>query len=166
MKALPLFIALCVTAVLSSSFQGRQNPVTLSYELEYLENNELNVVVTADLEAGWHIYGLSPKENGPIPSKLAIHDTILYTPVDSSFSRSNAIFTIDAAFGIELEYYEGQAVFVQKVRLNQPVEELLFTFEYQVCDDWTCLKPEWLDQSLFVKKGFYQATDKKLQLDK
>jgi len=156
MKVLSLStLMLCAGFFLLSS-QDLEKPATISYDLEYLDNNEINVVVTIDLEMGWHVYGLTPKENGPVPATLEIYDTTAYQSVGDAFARTEAIHKMDNAFGVELEYYEDQAVFVQKVKLNEAVTELQFSFEYQVCDDWMCLKPDWLDESVVLKKNFFK----------
>lgn len=155
-------IVMFCTSILFLSNQDQGKPATIGYELEYLDNNEINIVVTIDLELGWHVYGLTPKENGPVPAKLDVYDTTAYQPVGDAFTRTEAILEMDKAFGVELEYYEDQAVFVQKVKLNEPVAELQFSFEYQVCDDWMCLKPEWLDESVEIKKDFF----KKVSIEK
>lgn len=133
------------------------DPATLSYSLEYLGNNQVEVVVELGLEPEWHTYSLTQNNPmGPLASVLTVRDTSLYKKVGNPYSKSPMHKEFEPAFDMEVEYYETEAVFRQKVQLLKKTATIKGVFEYQVCNQERCLPPSFNEFELDVKNGYFQ----------
>jgi len=48
------------------------NPVTWETSVEKINDSEFNLLITAGIEAGWHLYSQNVPEGGPIPTSIKI----------------------------------------------------------------------------------------------
>ena len=56
-----------------SVFAQIQDPVKWSFEVVALEENEVDLVITASIEEGWHMYA-QDVEGGPIPTSFTFFE--------------------------------------------------------------------------------------------
>ncbi|HJH61256.1 MAG TPA: thioredoxin family protein [Bacteroidetes bacterium] len=119
------------------------NPVTWSCTAESLGNNEYNVVMKADIEDGWHLYSQNIPDGGPVPTTFTFEENPAYQLVGEVKESDNAIEHDDPTFNIRLSYFEKNAVFTQKVKLNGDASVTLTgEVEFMCCNDGTCIPPE------------------------
>ncbi len=101
--------------------------------------------LTAKLDAGWHLYSLSPTPNNiPIATTVsfaeapAVESFALYQPKPEK--------KLDPNFGYEIEMYAGEAVLLVNAQLRKDASggELPLTAKvrYQTCNDKTCKLPK------------------------
>jgi thiol:disulfide interchange protein DsbD len=134
------------------------DPVDIKYSIDYLGNNELEAVVTLDIEDEWHTYSLTQDNPmGPLATVLDINDTTFYEKVGKPYSPSKMHKEEDAAFGIVVEFYEHEAIFKQKIKLTDNTDVVKGVFEYQVCNNERCLPPAYEPFELKVNPGYYVA---------
>ncbi|MFY0673540.1 MAG: thioredoxin family protein [Bacteroidia bacterium] len=135
------------------------DPVDITYSIDYLGNNEIEAVVSLEVEDGWHTYSLTQDNPmGPLATVLDIRDTTFYKKIGKPYSPSKMHKEEDAAFGIVVEYYEHEAIFKQKIKLTDNTSIIKGVFEYQVCDNEKCLPPFYEPFELKVKDGYYAAS--------
>jgi DsbC/DsbD-like thiol-disulfide interchange protein len=101
--------------------------------------------LTADVQEGWHLYSLKPMAEGPIPTRIWIAE-------GQPFALAGAIqapppqVQQDPSFGIEVELYEGEAVFSLPVRVAAGTppgaQKLVVSAAYQSCNNKLCLPPK------------------------
>jgi len=104
-----------------------------------------NVKLLAAVQEGWHMYSLKPMAEGPIPTRIWIAD-------GQPFSLAGAVHVPDpqvmqdASFGMEVELYEGEAVFTLPVRVAPGAapgaQKLVVSASYQSCNNKLCLPPK------------------------
>lgn len=137
------------------------DPVQWSFSTESLGNNEFNVIFKADIEAGWHIYSQNLNGEGPIPTTFQFAEDSRYERI-GDVMEGKAIVHFDNAFGIELNYFEKEAIFTQKVKVlgKEPVA-VKGELEFMVCNDGMCLPPTQVEFDINLDGATIANTDAK-----
>ncbi len=138
------------------------NPVSWDTSVEKLSESEFNLLITASIEDGWHLYAQEVPEGGPIPTSISFVEQednfiLLGSPVEGEGHEE-----YDQVFQMDIKYFEGQAIFKQKVRLLTDEQvKILGSLEFMVCDDTNCLPPDVIDLSFELqgKAGEADAVD-------
>ena len=147
-----LLLSLFLTTVfhINVNAQPDNNPVKWSTTVQSLSEGLYQINFTADIESPWHMYDLGPYDGGPNATSFTFESSPDIELVGGVSQVTNPIKIQDALFGMEIGYYEGKAVFAQKVRLDKGVSKasLKVNIEWMVCDDGSCLPPT--DQDLVV----------------
>jgi len=128
------------------------NPVTWETSVEKINDSEFNLLITAGIEEGWHLYSQNVPEGGPIPTsiKIALDDS-KYQLI-GSVQEGKGHEEYDNVFDMDIKYFESQAVFKQRIRLLSS-EKLTLSgvLEFMVCDDTNCLPPTEVDLTFEVE---------------
>ena len=104
----------------------------------------IHVVLTAKIEAGWHVYSLTQPKNGPSPLSVAVPGGQPFTRA-GAVTESAPIVTFDPAFKARTQYFEESATITVPTRITPGTRPgptpLRVKIEYQVCNDRLCLPP-------------------------
>ncbi|MBR5349840.1 MAG: hypothetical protein IK124_01235 [Prevotella sp.] len=112
-----------------------QNPVAVSAEREYADNNDQYVYVKFTIYRGFHIYGHVSSEDPFIPTKVNI---VLPKGVSAVEPLELPAARVLSKNGTTI--YEDTAVFRQKIS-GKVGGDITCEVEYQCCDDNVCLPP-------------------------
>jgi hypothetical protein len=103
------------------------------------------VKVVAQIQKGWHIYGLTPVADGPIATRLWVADgqpAALAGPVQGTEPQTMQ----DPAFNMEVQLYEGEVSFSLPMRLTAAAppgaQKIVLNASFQSCDNKICLPPK------------------------
>ena len=120
-------------------------PVKWSFDSKKLKSDEVELILKASIDEGWHVYSIDLPPNGPIPTSFHFEKSDKYELIDDIFS-SEPIEKYDNAFEMMLKYYDGEAIFKQKVKIktNEPFI-IKGELEFMACDDSRCLPPEYVE---------------------
>ena len=122
--------------------QGQMvNPVHFSSQLKKLKGNEGEIVFSATVDDGWHVYSTDMGNDGPISATFNVVKMEGAEPVGKLKPRGNIIKQYDKMFGMELRFFEKKAQFVQKIRFTKPQYVIDCYLEYGACNDEMCLPP-------------------------
>ena len=129
--------------LLASLFVQAQilDPVSFRTEFNKVSDDVAEIVFTAQIDPGWHIYSTELGDGGPISASFNIdrmtgaHEDGKLLPV----GNEQAVF--DKLFNMEVRYFEKTAKFVQRVRLEGGAYRLEGYLEYAACNDQNCLPP-------------------------
>ncbi len=135
-----LSILLLVMTVVTVCAQ-MNDPVHFKSELKKLKGNEAELVFSATIDEGWHVYSTDLGEDGPIAATFNVVKMVGAEKVGKLQPRGNVIKKFDQLFGMELKYFEGAATFVQKIRFTKPEYEIDCYLEYGACNDKMCMPP-------------------------
>ena len=94
----------------------------------------------AIIQHGWHLYATYvpyPSE-GPLPTLFSFKDNEKYQIIDSIIQQT-PIIKYDKNFGIDLAYYEHEAIFFQKIKLIDKTTTAVGNINYMICNDKTCI---------------------------
>ena len=122
--------------------QGQMvNPVHFSSQLKKLKGNEAEIVFSATIDNGWHVYSTDMGNDGPISATFNVVKMEGAETVGKLQPRGNIIKQYDKMFGMELRFFEKKAQFVQKIRFTKPQYVIDCYLEYGACNDEMCLPP-------------------------
>lgn len=136
-------------ALLVAPLAAAQNPI--SWKLERaapakpaVPNGKLDVILTADIEEGWHLYSITQPPGGPVTTRIWMPDGQPFQG-DGAIQSPAPLKERDPNFDMEVEYYEGQAVFTIPVKVSAAApagaQKLRVNAIYQSCNEKMCLPP-------------------------
>ncbi len=132
----------------SASYAQIHDPVAWETSVEKINDSEFELVISASIEEGWHLYSQNVPEGGPIPTSIKITEDATNFQLIGKTSEGKGHEEFDNVFGMNIKYFESQAVFKQKIRLlSSDKIKIAGIIEFMVCDDTNCLPPTEIDLS-------------------
>jgi len=122
-------------------------PVSWSFSHENIAENRYELRLTANIEAGWYIYGTQIPPGGPIPTSVEIADGAGFRKI-GELRYPRAIEKFDPNFNMTLQMFPGVVVFRQVVEVtsDSPVT-IRGEVAFMACDDTRCLPPDFVEFS-------------------
>ena len=103
------------------------------------------VKLLAAVQDGWHLYSLKPMTEGPIATRIWIAEGQPFLLAGAVRAPEPRVMQ-DPSFGMEVELYEGEAVFTLPVRVAPGAapggQKLVVSASYQSCNNKLCLPPK------------------------
>ena len=121
------------------------DPVHFTSSLKTTSGAEAEIVFTAKIDAGWHVYSTDIGEDGPISATFNVVKMDGAETVGKLTPRGNVIKKFDNMFGMELKFFENTATFVQKIKFTKPDYAIDCYLEYGACNDEACMPPTQVD---------------------
>lgn len=118
-----------------------QDPVKFNSELKILAADEAEVVFTAAIDKGWHVYSTDLGDGGPISANFNVEKIFGAEVVGKLKPVGKEISTFDKLFEMKVRYFENTAQFVQKLKLTGGAYQIEGYLEYGACNDENCLPP-------------------------
>lgn len=138
-KAIPaliFFFSLTVSAQI-------HDPVQWNTKVEQLTENEYELVFSAIIEENWHVYSQDLPEGGALPTRFIFEDAGKKYELIGQTLESESVTEYDQVFDMELTYFADQAIFRQKIKIqDSTLASINAKIEYQVCDDKACIFEE------------------------
>ena len=118
-----------------------KDPVKFKTELTALSDTEAEVVFTATMDKGWHVYSTDLGDGGPISATFNVDNKSGVELVGKLKPVGTEVYTFDKLFEMKVRYFENTAKFVQKVKFTGGAYAIEGYLEYGACDDESCLPP-------------------------
>lgn len=136
-KLFSFFTLLCVAVLLKAQIQ---EPVKFTTELKKLSETEAQLIFSATIDAGWHVYST---ELGDGPTSATFHAVELKGATLKGKLRAEGQehSAFDEMFNMQVRYFELSARFVQDLTLTGGAYALEGYLEYGACNDENCLPP-------------------------
>ncbi len=147
MRKLQLFCSLILTMFCFPVTAQIQEPVKFKTEWKELSANEAEIVFSATIEKGWHVYSTEIGEGGPTPATFNIDKIEGAELIGKLTPIGNEIKQMDPIFEMEVKYFEDVAKFSQKIKLTGGNYTISGFLEYGACNDASCLPPTSVDFS-------------------
>ena len=125
------------------------DPVHFTSQLKELGNDEAEIIFTAKIDQGWHVYSTN-LTGGPIAATFNVVKMEGAEKVGKLRPRGNEQKTFDKLFDMEVRYFENTATFVQKIKFTKPKHVIDCYLEYGACNDQVCMPPSTVE---FKKTG-------------
>ena len=138
---LSFLIAFLITA---PTWAQIQDPVKWNFEIEAVDENEVDLIIRADIDAGWHLYSQDAGE-GPVPTSFTFFENE-NIKTKGKVKEGESHEEYDPNFESVLRYFDTEAIFKQRIKLLTEESTLLKgELQFMVCNDAMCLPPEWVD---------------------
>ena len=118
------------------------NPVKWNYSLKETKASEAEIIITAAIDKGWHLYDMNLPEDGPVSTSFSFSEMKGVKLIGKVISRSKPIEKYDNNFDMNLRWFENSAVFAQKIKItDKKTFSIKGETDFMVCDDKQCLPP-------------------------
>ncbi len=116
-------------------------PVKWSFRSEKTADNKFDIIMTADIDHGWHLYAMDIAEGGPIATSFTFDEPSAYTLDGKPVAVDKPEVKFDNSFGMNIGMHSEKAEFRQKITVSQfPVTVKGFV-TFMSCDNKQCLPP-------------------------
>ncbi|MHA7944626.1 protein-disulfide reductase DsbD family protein [Formosa sp. 3Alg 14/1] len=138
---------LLVLALLTFSFVNSQvlDPVKWTTSVEKISDTEYNLIATANIDAGWHLYSQVVPEGGPIATTFIYDNSEENFTLNGNTLEGEGHMVQDPVFEMEIKYFDGEAKFIQNIKVTKATSTINGFVEFMVCDDTRCLPPTEID---------------------
>lgn len=146
-----ILFSLIVSFLAFAAYAQIQEPVKFKTELKNVSATELEIVFTASIEQGWHVYSTDLGDGGPISATFNT-DKLTGAQLDGKLRPvGKEIASFDKLFEMDVRYFEHTAQFVQKLKLTGGDYQVTGYLEYGACNDENCLPPTQVEFSFSGK---------------
>lgn len=119
-----------------------QNPAEWTFEATKKTADTYEVVITATIDPGWHIYSQNTGKGGPLPTKVVFKPNPLVSLTGKVKEVGKLEKVKDEIFKTDVLYFSDRVQYVQTVKLKGKVKtNISGTVDYMLCNDHECLPP-------------------------
>lgn len=147
-----IFCSIFILFLAIVSYAQIQEPVKFKAELKNVSATEVEIVFTASIEQGWHVYSTDLGDGGPISATFNTDKLVGAEVVGKLRPVGKEVASFDKLFEMNVRYFEHSAQFVQKLKLTGGDYQIVGYLEYGACNDENCLPPTQVEFS-FTGKG-------------
>lgn len=171
MKLTKLFVLITFVffnLLTSSSLKSQiLEPVKWSYELRKLENNQIDIVLTAKIDEGWSLYAQDVPPGGPLPTEIKFSKSPNYSLAGRTTAAPKAKEVFDTTFEMLIGKWTNQVRFTQRINIIAPQNfNIDVNIDYMVCNEESCIP---LSDNLTIKvvgqNFFVQTTEQTTIVD-
>lgn len=145
-KLVALFFA--VLSILTVSAQMPEEafkPVKWSLELKMKDSKNGVIMLRADIQKGWHLYGTVMPEDGPMATEIKFALSKGLTLAGVLHPSVAPVKINDPMFGVELNWWDKPVTFTAPVTVDTSkvtgALTVTATVSYMACNDVTCAPP-------------------------
>lgn len=132
-------------------FAQQLDPAKWTYSVKETSATEAELVFTAKIDDGWHLYSQYTDPAGPLPIVFEFTKSADYELV-GKVQEPKPHEELDPLFDCVVKSFSGTVVFRQKVkRLSDKDFTVNGVLSYQMCNNGSCIAPEDRDFSFKVK---------------
>lgn len=148
-----------VLAIMALTVQAQiLQPAKWKINLNDSGSAEKEIVFTATLEKGWHLYDQDLPEGGPVSTSFTFETLKGAELVGKPVPSVKPTVVYDEQFAMNLRWFPGTVSFTQKIKVTEPTKfKVEGEVEFMVCNDETCLPPDRVSFT-FDKKNIQMTT--------
>lgn len=145
-----LILLLFLSRVLTPNAQVPEH-ARWDFTVEKIKDNKIQLVVTASLDSGWHIYSSTMEDGGPQKTIINVDADNKIKVAENIGEEGNIVEKFDSSFNITLRYYPQKAIFKKEIDIAEATPfTLKGNVSYMLCTDEVCLPPAEQEFSLNV----------------
>jgi thiol:disulfide interchange protein len=127
-----------------------KKPIKWHFESNETAKGEAELRFIAILDEGWHVYSQFLGGEGPAPTTFTFESSKDYELVSKVSESPNGVESFDSTFGIAVKWFEGTAIFTQRIKMKVPTTVVKGTVTFMVCTNQECLLPETINFNIAV----------------
>ncbi len=129
------------------------DPVTWDFAYEKKGENQFEIILTANIEDGSHIYAMEVPDGGPIPTSFVFDTIAAYKLEGNTYEVEPPVEKMDEAFGFKIKTFSKKAEFRQKITAIDPSFTVTGTLNFMACNNQTCSPPKDVEFSVSISGG-------------
>lgn len=135
-----LFLFLLFTTAASA-----QKPGTVQWSLTQKPASQAEariLTLHAEIEKGWHVYGITQQSGGPLPLVLRVESNAPYE-INGSITGTTPQKHKDNSFNLTTEYFTDTFSLDIPLKQTAPSQssDVPLAVRFQMCSDTTCMPP-------------------------
>jgi|WetSurMetagenome_2_1015567.scaffolds.fasta_scaffold01495_10 thiol:disulfide interchange protein len=136
-----LFLSLLLTVSVSAISQI-YDPVAWDFGFEKKGDDKYDLIFTATIEKGFHIYAMDVPKGGPIPTTFSFDSLPAYVLDGKTREVTVPDEIFDEAFGFKIRTISNKAEFRQEITAREPSFTVRGTLNFMSCNNSTCSPPK------------------------
>ena len=142
MKTKLFMLLLFITAFVQAQIF---EPVSWEASVKKVSETEYELIATANIEEGWHLYSQSVPEGGPVATSFSFKGNTNYLKKGNT-SEEEGHTVNDPIFEMKIKYFSDKATFRQRIKVSSSEPfKVEGSVTFMVCDDSRCLPPSSTD---------------------
>lgn len=144
-------ISVCFFLLLSL-YAGAQiyDPVTWEFGYEKKGSTSYELVFTATIEKGSHIYSMDIPDGGPIPTSFAFDTVPAFSFAGRAYEVTKPEELFDEAFGFKIKSFSNKAEFRQNIVTESNSFTVNGLVNFMSCNNTTCSPPKDVEFSIRI----------------
>ncbi len=130
-----------LTLLLATTAGAQEMPVKFSVQQKQVSPTEVDVVFTAKIDKGWHVYSTNIPDGGPTAATMHTEKAEGAQPLGGLIKQGKEISEEDQIFGMRLSYFENAVTFIQKYKITAKTYNIKGYLEFGACNDEMCMPP-------------------------
>ena len=149
-----LFYTLLILVALPLTLSAQiYDPVTWDFSYEKKGDGVYELVFTAHIETGSHVYSMDVPAGGPIPTTFSFDTVTSYTFDEKTFEVTLPEEKFDEAFGFKIKSFSGTAEFRQRIRSASSDFAVNGLVNFMSCNNATCSPPKDVEFEIRISDG-------------
>ena len=116
-------------------------PVHFSVKQQQSSPEVVDVVFTATIDNGWHVYSTNLPDGGPVSATFHDEGSTGAKPQGTLQARGKEKSENDPLFDMKVRFFEQNVTFVQRYKVTDKEYHIKGYLEYGACNDQMCLPP-------------------------
>ena len=139
-----------------------QDPVHFTVQQKQVSPEEVDLIFTAKIDKGWHLYSTNIPDGGPTRATINLDKKVTQgvEPIGKLQAKGKTVTKYEDMFEMNLTYFENSGQFVQRFKITGKEYKLKGYLEYGACNDEMCMPPTSVDFS-YSGKGPADAPEAK-----
>ncbi|MBQ8704534.1 MAG: thioredoxin family protein [Bacteroidales bacterium] len=160
MKRIVIVVLMGLMSLAGTAAKAQQlDPAKWTYTVKETSATEAELVFTAKIDDGWHLYSQYTDPAGPLPIVFEFTKSSDYELV-GKVQEPKPHEEMDPLFDCVVKSFSGKVVFRQKVkRLSETDFTVNGVLSYQMCNNGSCIAPEDRDFSFKVPGAKEEAAE-------
>ena len=143
------FFLFLIFSLAANFLSAQETPVKWSFTAEKVNEQEYDLVITANIESGWSVYSqYLESDDGPIKTKFEFQPSKAIELIGKTAESGNKKESYDELFGMNLIKFSKKAQFTQRVKVTDASQPVSGFVTYMSCDETSCLPPTDVDFSI------------------
>ena len=130
-----------LTLLLATTAGAQEMPVKFSVQQKQVSPTEVDVVFTAKIDKGWHVYSTNIPDGGPTAATMHTEKAEGAQPMGGLIKQGKEVSEDDQIFGMRLSYFENAVTFIQKYKITAKTYNIKGYLEFGACNDEMCMPP-------------------------
>lgn len=152
MKSTRSFLLSVILLCVSMTAAAQDMPVHFTVQQKQISPTEVEIIFSAKIDKGWHVYSTDLPSDGPTSAVLHTEKAEGAKPLGKIKPQGKEINIYDNVFGMKLRYFENSVNFVQKYLITGKTYSIKGYLEYGACNDEMCMPPSQVEFS-YTGKG-------------